>query len=193
MSEANHCCHKNTGEAPAGPPGEDLAGKYICPMCPGVVSDEPAACPKCGMALEQVLAAGALPSADATDDPEYRDMKRRFIVAAIFSLPLLIIAMGGMFTGEHRPWLQLVLAAPVCLWAGLPFFRRAWTSIRSGNLNMFTLIGLGVFVAFGSTRRNLKPPSATAWSPRRPPAYSPRRFAMPTAAWPSTSRPPPSS
>ncbi|NNJ78331.1 MAG: copper-translocating P-type ATPase [Xanthomonadales bacterium] len=117
-------------------------------MCPAVVSEEPAACPKCGMALEQVLAPGALPSADAGDDPEYRDMKRRLVVAAIFSLPLLAIAMGGMFTGEHHPWVQLALATPVCLWAGLPFFRRAWMSIRTGNLNMFTLIGLGVFVAY---------------------------------------------
>ena len=148
MSDQDHCCHDPAGSNPAEPPAEDLAGKYICPMCPGVVSDEPAACPKCGMALEQVLAPGALPSADAGDDPEYRDMKKRFIVAVIFSLPLLVIAMGGMFTGKHLPWVQLALATPVCLWAGLPFFRRAWTSVRTGNLNMFTLIGLGVFVAY---------------------------------------------
>ena len=117
-------------------------------MCPGVVSDVPAACPVCGMALEQVLAAGAMPSADVGDDPEYVDMRKRFIVSLVFVIPLMVVAMGGMFGGGHMPLLQLALAAPVCLWAGWPFFQRAWLSLRSGNLNMFTLIGLGVFVAF---------------------------------------------
>ena len=127
---------------------DDLAGKYICPMCPGVVSEGPDACPVCGMALEQVLAPGAMPSADADEDPEYVDMRRRFLVSLLFSLPLLVVAMGGMFAGKHLPWLELALAAPVCLWAAQPFFKRAWLSVRTMNLNMFTLIGLGVFVAF---------------------------------------------
>ena len=127
---------------------DDLAGKYICPMCPGVFSEGPDACPVCGMALEQVLAPGAMPSADADEDPEYVDMRRRFLVSLLFSLPLLVVAMGGMFAGKHLPWLELALAAPVCLWAAQPFFKRAWLSVRTMNLNMFTLIGLGVFVAF---------------------------------------------
>ncbi len=147
--EKGHCCHAgaNGAQAPEAT-AEDLAGKFICPMCPGVVSDGPDACPVCGMALEQVLAPGAMPSADAGEDPEYRDMRKRFLVSLLFSIPLLLVAMGGMFAGRHLPWLELALAAPVCLWAAQPFFRRAWLSLRSGNLNMFTLIGLGVFVAF---------------------------------------------
>ena len=144
-----HCCHGAQAVADTGqPPGEDLAGKYICPMCPGVVSETPAACPVCGMALEQVLAAGAMPAADPGEDPEYRDMFRRLVVSLVFTVPLLVVAMGGMFAGRHLPWLELALAAPVCTWAGWPFFQRAWLSLKTGNLNMFTLIGLGVFVAF---------------------------------------------
>ena len=111
--------------------------------------EEGAPCPVCGMALEQVLAPGTMPSADAGDDPEYRDMRRRFIVSLVFTLPLLVVAMGGMFVGKHLPWLELLLAAPVCLWGGYPFSQRAWRSLQTGNLNMFTLIGLGVFVAVG--------------------------------------------
>ena len=145
-----HCCHSQPVQpAHVTSSAGDLAGKYICPMCPGVVSDVPAPCPVCGMALEQVLAPGTMPSADAGDDPEYRDMRRRFIVSLVFTLPLLVVAMGGMFVGKHLPWLELLLAAPVCLWGGYPFFQRAWRSLQTGNLNMFTLIGLGVFVAFG--------------------------------------------
>ena len=147
--EKQHCCHGKPIASDAETlPTEDLAGKYTCPMCPGVVSDVPAACPVCGMALEQVLAPGTMPSADVGDDPEYRDMRKRLLVSLLFVIPLMFVAMGGMFAGKHRPLLELALAAPVCLWAGLPFFQRAWLSLRSGNLNMFTLIGLGVFVAF---------------------------------------------
>ncbi|MEE4217994.1 MAG: copper-translocating P-type ATPase [Xanthomonadales bacterium] len=147
--EKQHGCHGKTAVKDAGAlPGDGLAGKFTCPMCPGVVSDVPAACPVCGMALEQVLAPGTMPSADVADDPEYRDMRKRLLVSLLFVIPLMLVAMGGMFGGSHHPSLQLALAAPVCLWAGLPFFQRAWLSIRSGNLNMFTLIGLGVFVAF---------------------------------------------
>ena len=109
-------------------------------MCPGVVSEDPAACPVCGMALEQVLAAGAMPSADVSDDPEYIDMRRRLIVSLFFVIPLMAVAMGGMFGGGHLPLLELALATPVCLWAGWPFFQRAWLSLRTGKLNMFTLI-----------------------------------------------------
>ena len=63
-------------------------------------------------------------------------------------VPLLVVAMGGMFVGKHLPWLELLLAAPVCLWGGYPFFQRAWRSLQTGNLNMFTLIGLGTGVSW---------------------------------------------
>jgi Cu+-exporting ATPase len=143
-----HCCHSKPAAAASGPPAENLAGKYICPMCPGVVSDEPAACPVCGMALEIVLAPGTMPSADPGEDPEYIDMRRRFRVSLLFTVPLLVVAMGGMFAGRHLPWVELLLATPVCLWGGYPFFQRAWRSLQTGNLNMFTLIGLGTGVAY---------------------------------------------
>jgi Cu+-exporting ATPase len=198
-----HCCHgaASTDQPPTGAFGQaaattsaaDLAGKYICPMCPGVASDSPAACPKCGMALERAtpvvpgqarplqyscpmhpevvrdeagecpicgmaLEAAAAPGESLQDDPEYRDMRRRFRVSVLLALPLLAIAMGDMLPGRPvsallgptlRPWLELLLATPVCTWAAWPFFQRAWTSIVNRHLNMFTLIGLGVTVAYG--------------------------------------------
>ena len=129
---------------------------WICPMDPEVRADGPGDCPICGMALEpeMPLAAGA---GAPLENPELIDMTRRFWVAAALSLPLLAIVMGGMLASDlvHRlvpmrvrPWLELALATPVCLWAGWPFFVRAYRSIRTWNLNMFTLIGLGVGVAY---------------------------------------------
>ena len=125
---------------------------YTCPMHPEVQSDRPGDCPKCGMALEATDA-----SAEA-DDGEMRDMTRRFGIAALLSLPLLLIVMGDMLPGSPvsawlghgaRVWLELALATPVCTWAAWPFYQRAVKSIINRHLNMFTLIGLGVSVAFG--------------------------------------------
>ncbi len=135
----------------------DLAGKYICPMCPSVIEDEPGACPHCGMALERVIAPGEPSGQSLEVDPEYLDMRRRFLISLVFAIPLLIVAMGDMLPGQPisrwigedvRPLIELLLAAPICLWAGWPFYQRAWTSISNRHLNMFTLIGLGVSVAF---------------------------------------------
>jgi len=118
-------------------------------MCPGVESDEPGNCPSCGMALEPS-------SASAEDDnSELSDMTRRFWVSVPLTLAVVILAMGKMVPGladliPHRPgiWLELVFATPVVLWAGWPFLERGWRSLRSMNLNMFTLIALGVSVAY---------------------------------------------
>ncbi len=119
-------------------------------MHPEIVRDGPGSCPICGMALEPMT-----PSADISENPELKDMKRRFIVAAILAAPLLAIEMGGHFLGVDRliapsvnPWLQMALATPVVFWAGWPFFVRAASSIRTMNLNMFTLIALGTGVAW---------------------------------------------
>ncbi len=169
--------------------GEKPAAAYFCPMCPGVESDVPGICPKCGMALEPTQI--ALPSAPVyscpmhpevqsdtpgtcpkcgmalelqaaaadsdEDDSELRDMTRRFIVACVFGLPVLLLAMAPMLglplerwlsLGAQR-WLQFVLSTPVVCWAGWPFFQRGWMSVRTGRLNMFTLIALGSGAAYG--------------------------------------------
>ncbi|MBA2544775.1 MAG: HAD-IC family P-type ATPase, partial [Deltaproteobacteria bacterium] len=147
-------------DPPVGPPGGrvDDAGEprggpvpseYTCPMHPEIVRDAPGSCPICGMALEP-----RMPTLDAGPDPELVDMTRRFWIAAAFTLPLFIIAMGEMvgvtiLSGRARVWTELALAVPVCTWAAWPFFVRFAASVKNRRLNMFTLIGLGVGVAFG--------------------------------------------
>jgi Cu+-exporting ATPase len=126
--------------------------EWVCPMHPEIVRDAPGACPICGMALEPRVATVE------QANPELRDMSRRFWVSVALSAPLLTLVMGdmllahrisGLLPGQLRGWLELGLATPVCLWAGFPFFERAVTSLRNRSLNMFTLIGLGVSVAYG--------------------------------------------
>lgn len=125
---------------------------YTCPMHPEVRQPKPGACPLCGMALEPE---GAV--AGEQDDSELRDMSRRFWTSVAFTLPLAIYAMGDMLPGQpfHElvgarlaQWLQLLVATPVVLYGAWPFFVRGAASVRSMNLNMFTLIGLGVAVAY---------------------------------------------
>jgi Cu+-exporting ATPase len=127
--------------------------EYTCPMHPQIVQDGPGSCPLCGMALEPV----AVADDSLEDDPEYRDMRKRFLVSGVLAVPLLFVAMGDLLPGQPvsrllgetvRPLVELLLAAPICLWAAWPFYERAWTSIKTRHLNMFTLIGLGVSVAF---------------------------------------------
>ena len=126
--------------------------KYTCPMHPEIVRDAPGSCPICGMALEPVTV-----SLDDEENPELVDMNRRFWVCLILAIPVFAIGMSDLFPGQplqHRVgqstlnWIQLVLATPVVLWGGWPFFVRAWQSIVNRSLNMFTLIGLGVAVAY---------------------------------------------
>lgn len=124
---------------------------YTCPMHPEIERNEPGSCPKCGMALEPVVATVK------EDNPELDDMSRRFLVSLSLSLPLFVLAMAhDLFPGFTEelittPALQkfeFLLATPVVLWAGLPFFQRGWASIMNRNLNMFTLIAIGVGVAW---------------------------------------------
>lgn len=117
---------------------EPEAIEYTCPMHPEIVRSEPGACPICGMALEPRVGVAA----HAEDDSELRSMQRRFWVGVALSVPLLFLAMKG----PH--WLQLLLATPVIVWGGWPFFQRGWTSIINRRLNMFTLIALGSGVAY---------------------------------------------
>ncbi len=124
---------------------------YTCPMHPEVRQEGPGNCPKCGMALEPA-------EFDAADDnPELKYMSRRFWFAVALTAPLVVIAMGDLLPGRPisqllsiraRTIIEFVLATPVCLWSGWPFYVRAVQSVRSRNLNMFTLIGLGVSVAY---------------------------------------------
>ncbi len=123
---------------------------YTCPMHPQIRQVGPGNCPICGMALEPELA-----TAETGPNPELIDMTRRFWVGLALSIPVVILEMGGHLIGEHgwidqslSNWIQLVLATPVVLWAGWPFFVRGWQSVLTRNLNMFTLIAMGTGVAW---------------------------------------------
>jgi Cu+-exporting ATPase len=135
------------------PDAAAAALEYTCPMHPEVRQIGPGSCPVCGMALEPVV---PTPGDDAPD-PELTLMTRRFWLSALFTMPLFVIAMGdmvpsapfGSLSPSARVYLQLALALPVCTWGAWPFYVRAVQSVRTRSLNMFTLIGLGVSVAFG--------------------------------------------
>ena len=124
---------------------------WTCPMHPDVRQDHPGACPICGMALEP-----AEVGLDSGPSPETVDMTRRFWIGLVLALPVLALEMGGhIFPALHHlvpmrlsTWIQLVLATPVVLWAGWPFFERGWASLKTRNLNMFTLIAMGTGVAW---------------------------------------------
>lgn len=124
--------------------------EYTCPMHPEVIQLGPGNCPICGMALEPRTFSADHPE----DQSEYFMMLRKFWVGVGLSIPLLFITMGGrhlitnMTIYNYMPWIEFLLATPVVLWGGAPFFIRFWQSLKSRNLNMFTLIGLGVGVAY---------------------------------------------
>ena len=133
---------------------------YTCPRHPEVRQVGPGACLKCGMALEPEDA-----TADVGPNPEIADFTRRLIVGAVLTLPLFVMEMGAHFLGLRLPiphgwngWIQFALATPVVWWSGWPFIQRGWASVRTWNLNMFTLIALGTLVAWGfSTAAVLAP------------------------------------
>jgi len=132
---------------------EGYSGRvYTCPMHPQVRSTKAESCPICGMGLEPETV-----SLEEEDQSELHDMTRRFWVAVVLVVPLVFLTMGGLIPGVEmdslvphgiRAWLELGLATPVVLWSGWPFFVRGWRSVLSWNLNMFTLIALGVGVAY---------------------------------------------
>ena len=140
--------------APAAPSAATpQAGRWTCPMHPEIVRDAPGSCPICGMALEPMM-----PSAEVEEDPELRDMSRRFWIATAFTLPVVVIAMGhllpghwiaSLLPGRTRVLSELALATPVCLYCAWPFYVRGVLSVVRRSLNMFTLIALGVSVAYG--------------------------------------------
>ncbi len=126
---------------------------YTCPMHPEIEQVGPGDCPICGMALEPK----GVPTGEEGPNPELVDFRRRFAVGAVLTVPLLVIAMGpmlglpiGAWIGERTArWAELVLATPVILWSGWPFLVRGWKSFRTMNLNMFSLIAMGVVAAWG--------------------------------------------
>jgi Cu+-exporting ATPase len=132
-------------------PSSQPRTRYVCPMHPQIVRDEPGDCPICGMALEPQTAEVE------TEDAELKAMEWRFWISAALSLPLFILAMGhdlypaavpDFLDARMQQWIQLALATPVVLWGGWPFFVRGWASLIHRSLNMFTLIALGIGVAW---------------------------------------------
>jgi Cu+-exporting ATPase len=151
---AGHAPHPPATAAPAAAhsPGPVLAPSgaatiYTCPMHPQIRQDRPGNCPICGMALEPLL-----PGLDDDDNPELRDFSRRFWWTLPLTVIVTVLAMAGHrfggFSAQARSWAELVLSAPVVLWAAWPFFERCVQSIRNRSPNMWTLIGIGVAAAF---------------------------------------------
>ena len=167
--ETYHFCGQGCCDRFAADPQHYLSGAHLeaaanapagtmftCPMDPEIIQEGPGSCPVCGMALEPM----GIPPADAGPNPELVDFTRRFFVGAILGVPLVAVSMGPMaglpvkewlsgLGGAHMAaWVELVLATPVVLWCGWPFLVRGARSVITGNLNMFTLIALGVSAAF---------------------------------------------
>src|SRR5262245_28941458 len=150
-----HPAHHGTGGAAPLPQAArtSSAAEWTCPMHPEVVRPGPGACPICGMALEP-----RTPVLSEEDGGELRDMQRRFFAALVLTAPLFALTMGDMLLGHAlgslisprvRGFVELALATPVCVWAAWPFHERGVRSLKSRHFNMFTLISLGVSVAYG--------------------------------------------
>jgi Cu+-exporting ATPase len=142
--------HPHAATKPATKAPVDTQAEYTCPMHPQIRQIGPGHCPICGMALEPVLA-----TAETGESPELRDMTRRFWIGTALTIPVFVLEMGGHLTNLHHllgqqpsNWIQLLLATPVVLWAGWPFFVRAVASVKHRSLNMFTLIALGTGAAW---------------------------------------------
>ena len=149
----DHCCsnHQDGTDRPQidVPPGT----RHTCPMHPEVITDGPASCPLCGMALEPMI----ITLEDDGPNPELVDFSRRFWIGAAITVPLVIIAMGSdmapealqnLIPHDFSVWIQFALATPVVIWCGAPFFERGWQSFFTGHLNMFSLIAIGTGAAY---------------------------------------------
>ncbi len=152
QSGSGACPKCGMGLEPSSPHTPQTKTEYTCPMHPEIVRAQPGSCPICGMALEPRAI-----TLEAEENPELVDMTRRFWASVALTIPLLAIAMSDLIPGRPLErvlaptamgWLEMALASPVVLWGGWPFFVRAWQSILNRSLNMFTLIGLGVAVAY---------------------------------------------
>lgn len=161
MKHDHHQGHKNSGKGHTCSHQEQKEHKshvvaskiegaiiYTCPMHPEIRQDNPGICPLCGMALEPETV-----SAEEKTNPEYLDMKRRFWMAVILTLPVVVLEMGGhllqnVISASVSNWIQLLFATPVVFWCGWPFFQRGWQTLKTRQLNMFTLIAMGIGVAW---------------------------------------------
>ena len=150
--DESQCHHEHQDNAESVASSASDASQWTCPMHPEVLTDGPGICPLCGMALEPLTV-----TAEETEDHELNDMQRRFWASLALTAPVFLIAMADMVPGRPLEslatprilqWTQFLLASPVVLWGGWPFFQRGWQSIISHHLNMFTLIGLSVGVAY---------------------------------------------
>ncbi|MBL7479189.1 copper-transporting P-type ATPase [Legionella bononiensis] len=151
-SGGHTCCHHKNSKVHSPPisAGDQQPGQiYTCPMHPEIRQTNPGSCPICGMALEPEMV-----SLEQTENPEYKEMRRRFILALIATVPVFILAMGSHYFSsiislKVSAWIQAVLATPVVIGCGWPFFQRAWQSLKTRRLNMFTLIAIGTGAAWG--------------------------------------------
>ncbi|KTD45524.1 copper efflux ATPase [Legionella rubrilucens] len=149
QDKAHTCCHQEqkTSQPHDAVPRTGGAVIYTCPMHPEIRQSSPGTCPVCGMALEaETITVNEV-------NPEYLDMKRRFWIAAVLTLPVVLLEMLGhgfksLVPAAASNWMQLLLATPVVLWGGWPFFERGWASLQTRQLNMFTLISMGIGVAW---------------------------------------------
>ena len=162
------------------------AGPYTCPMHPEIVRNEPGSCPICGMALER------REIAVEEENPELKDMTRRFWVSIALSLPVFVLAMTADLAPQFADrfiafpalqWLEFALATPVVLWGGWPFFQRGWASIVNWHLNMFTLIALGIGVAWAFSTVAVIWPEAFPLSLRREDGTVPVYFEAAAVIW----------
>src|SRR5687767_12954736 len=150
MQEHAHKHHHHAEHAPQPQAKPMQAAKYTCPMHPQIVRDAPGSCPLCGMALVPIAGTGE------ADDSELRDLTRRFWVGTILTIPLVVLAMAPMIGIDEpfglapriRGWVEFVIGTPVVLWVGLPIMQKFWLSLTHWSLNMYTLIGLGVGLAY---------------------------------------------
>lgn len=145
-----HAAHDHGSDVPHAAVAVPEGTKWTCPMHPEIVKNNSGACPICGMALEPMT-----PGASAEPNPELIDMRRRFLLSAGLALPVLFLEMGRhlfsvdqLIAPKLNPWVQFLLATPVVLWGGWPFFERGWASLKTRHLNMFTLIALGTGAAW---------------------------------------------
>ncbi len=144
------CCHQEHRVQKSRDASSKTEGAiiYTCPMHPEVRQTNPGICPLCGMALEPETV-----TAESEINPEYLDMRRRFWMAVILTLPVVVLEMGGhllknIISAGVSNWIQLLFATPVVLWCGWPFFQRGWQTLKTRQLNMFTLIAMGIGVAW---------------------------------------------